>query len=163
MIVISDTSAIVNLAVVGRLEILRELFGKVLIPQAVRREAAMANPAVLRQTNLLNLAWIETAAITNRPLLAAIQPQLDAGEAEAVVLAVETKADLLLMDERRGRRIATDLGLRVIGLLGVLVEAKHRKLLPSVKPLLDDLVARAGFWVSQSLYERTLQAAGEAP
>lgn len=161
MIVISDTSAIVNLAVVGRLEILRQLYGKVLIPQAVRQEASMANPAVLRQTNLLNLAWIETAMVTNQPLLAAIQPQLDAGEAEAVVLAVETKADLLLMDERRGRRVAADLGVHVIGLIGVLLEAKHQKLIPAVKPVLDELIARAGFWVSRTLYERTVQAAGE--
>lgn len=161
MIVISDTSAIVNLAVVGRLELLRQLYGKVVIPQAVRQEAGMADPAVLQRTNLLSLGWIETATVTNRPLLAAIQNQLDAGEAEAVVLAVETKADLLLMDERQGRRVAAGLGVRVIGLLGVLLEAKHRKLLPLVKPTLDELIARAGFWVSRPLYERTLQAAGE--
>ncbi|MBM3861848.1 MAG: DUF3368 domain-containing protein [Verrucomicrobia bacterium] len=161
MIVISDTSAIVNLAVVGRVEILRQLYGKVLIPQAVRQEIGMADPSVLQQTNLLNLGWIETVAITDRVLLAAIRPQLDAGEAEAVALAVQTKADFLLMDERRGRRVATDLGLHVIGLLGILLEAKHRKLLPLVKPTLDDLISRAGFWISKSLYERVLSAAGE--
>jgi len=161
VIVISDTSAIVNLAVVGRVEILRQLYGKVLIPQAVRQEIGMADPSVLQQTNLLNLGWIETVAITDRVLLAAIRPQLDAGEAEAVALAVQTKADFLLMDERRGRRVATDLGLHVIGLLGILLEAKHRKLLPLVKPTLDDLISRAGFWISKSLYERVLSAAGE--
>jgi predicted nucleic acid-binding protein len=90
-----------------------------------------------------------------------LQMELDVGEAEAIALAKELAADLLLMDGRRGRDIAARLGLRVIGLLGVLIEAKHRGMIPAVKPILDDLKAKAGFWVSQQLYARVLQAAGE--
>ena len=87
--------------------------------------------------------------------------QLDEGEAEAIALAKELATDLLLLDERRGRAIASCFGLRFIGLLGVPIEAKQRGCLLTVKPVLDDLVAKAGFWVSQQLYTRVLQAAGE--
>jgi uncharacterized protein len=70
---------------------------------------------------------------------------------------------LLLVDEERGRTIAQRLGLRVIGLLGVLIEAKDRGLIDTVNPILDALVNRAGFWVTPDLYVRVLQAAGESP
>jgi predicted nucleic acid-binding protein len=66
-----------------------------------------------------------------------------------------------LIDERHARAVATRLGLNVVGVLGVLVEAKHKALVPRLKPVLDDLITRAGFWVSSQLYERVLQAVRE--
>ena len=107
------------------------------------------------------LEWIETRAVANRALVTALQMELDEGEAEAIALAKELAADLLLLDERRGRVVAAHLDLRLIGLLGVRIEAKRKGCLPLVKPVLDDLVAKAGFWVSQQLYARVLLAAGE--
>jgi hypothetical protein len=86
--------------------------------------------------------------------------ELDRGEAEALALAAELKADLLLIDESKGRAIAARLGFVHIGLLGMLVQAKQRGLIVAVKPILDDLIARAGFW-SAELYQRVLQAASE--
>ncbi len=68
---------------------------------------------------------------------------------------------LLLMDERRSRRIASRLGLRPIGLLGVILEAKSKNLTPTVRPLLDARVTQAGFWISRSLYDRVLDEAAE--
>ncbi len=76
---------------------------------------------------------------------------------------MERQADVVLIDERRARAVATRLGLNVVGVLGVLVEAKHKALIPDLKPILDDLITRAGFWVSVQLYERVLQAVGERP
>jgi predicted nucleic acid-binding protein len=70
---------------------------------------------------------------------------------------------MVLIDERRARAVATRLGLNVVGVLGGLVEAKHKALIPQLKPILDDLITRAGFWVSAQLYERVLQAVGERP
>ena len=161
MIVVSNTSPITNLVAVGQLDLLRQLYEKVLIPQAVYRELTSGGSTQPGATEVQTLEWIETRAVANRALVTALQMELDEGEAEAIALAKELAADLLLLDERRGRVVAAHLDLRLIGLLGVLIEAKHKGCLPLVKPVLDDLVAKAGFWVSQQLYARVLQAAGE--
>jgi len=92
----------------------------------------------------------------------ALQQELDAGEAEAIVLALETRAELLLMDEHLGRETARHLGLRHTGLIGVLIEAKRKGLISKVKPHLDALRDVAGFRVSDALYRRVLQDEGEA-
>jgi len=91
----------------------------------------------------------------------ALREQLDPGEAEAIVLAAELDAKLLLVDERRGRRIAIDRGLEVTGLLGVLAEAKARRLIPQCKPVLDDMIRVAGFWIGDDLRVRYLRGLNE--
>jgi uncharacterized protein len=104
--------------------------------------------------------WIITQTVPDPLLVKVLQAELDPGEAEALALAVTLKADLLLIDERLGRKVATRLGLRFIGLLGILITAKHQNLITQLKPLLDDLITKAGFWVSPQLYARVLQAVG---
>lgn len=89
------------------------------------------------------------------------QNNIDLGEAEAIILALELKANLLLMDERRGRALATNYGLNVTGLLGVLLQAKQNGFIPTVKPLIDRLMGELDFRVSSQLYATILQAAGE--
>jgi len=66
-----------------------------------------------------------------------------------------------LLDERRARQAARNRGLNVVGLIGVLLEAKHKNLLPAIKPVLDDLASKAGFWISSELYKQTLRLAQE--
>lgn len=83
--------------------------------------------------------------------------ELDKGETEAIALALELEAEQVLIDERRGRRIAARLNLRYTGVLGILVEAKNRGLISEVKPLLDALINQAGFWVAAPLYRSVLQ------
>ena len=161
MIVVSNTSPITNLAAVGQLAVLQQLYEKVVIPPAVYSELTGMGAGQPGALEVQTLGWIETRPVTDRVLVTALQMELDEGEAEAIALAVELKAGLVLLDERRGRAVASRLGLRFIGLLGVLIEAKQKGGIPAVKPVLDELVVRAGFWVSQRLYARVLRAAGE--
>jgi uncharacterized protein len=160
MIVVSDTSAISNLAAIGRLELLQQLYGIILIPPAVYQEildSGETDPATLA---IQTLDWIECQPITNQSLWQKLQINLDLGEAEAITLAVELKADRLIIDERRGRNEAIQLGLEVTGLLGILIAAKQQGFISLVQPILDDLRAN-GFWIHDRLYTETLQLAGE--
>jgi uncharacterized protein len=104
-------------------------------------------------------------AVVDTVFVSQLRLDLDDREAEAIVLAQEICADLLLIDDRAARDpprgYPARLGLRFIGLLGVLLEAKKARLLPAVKPALDDLVSRAGFRVRPSLYQAVLTSAGE--
>lgn len=156
--VVSNTSPIANLAVIGHLRLLRDLYGTVLIPEAVRRELAAAQPVA---SEVAAEDWIEARPIRDRTLAESLTMQLHLGEAEAIALAIEQEGELLLMDERRGRKIASGFGLKPVGVLGVILEAKSRKLIPAVRPLLDALVGQAGFWLSRNLYARVLAEADE--
>ena len=161
MIVVSNTSPLVNLAAVGQLDLLQRLYDKVVIPQSVHDEIVIAGAGQLGAIEVATFDWIETRQVADRNLVASLQLELDDGEAEAIALAVELKADLILLDERKGRVIAARLGLRFIGLLGMLVEAKHRGLISAVRPIMNDLIGKAGFWIGQELYDYILQVAEE--
>lgn len=161
MIVVSNASAIINLAAVGQLDLLRQLYDKIAIPQAVYHEIAVVGVGQPGATEVQTLEWIETRQVVKRTLVASLQIELDKGEAEAIALAVELKAELLLLDERLGRAVASRLGLKFIGLLGVLIEARGKRLIPAVKPVLDNLITQAGFWVNDQLYAQVLQLVGE--
>lgn len=161
MIVVSNTSPIINLACIGQLDILRQLYGSIAIPESVYREIAVTGSGAAGSREVQTLGWIETKKTMNCLQVAALQIELDKGEAEAIVLALELNAELLLLDERRGRTVASRLGLKSVGILGCLIAAKHMGLIPSIKPILDNLIVNAGFWVTENLYMRVLQTAGE--
>jgi len=155
--VVSDASVLINLARIGELDLLRQLYGAVLIPKAVWREVVVEGAGQPGAGQVEAASWIETHSVVNAPLVRALQQDLDAGEAEAIALALEMEADLLLMDERLGRETARHLGLRYVGLIGVLITAKRKGLIDTVKPYLDELREVAGFYVSDALYARVLQ------
>jgi len=161
VIVVSNTSPIINLAVVGQLDLLKMLYNKVIIPQAVFREITIDGVGQPGAVETQKLGWIESKPVSDRAFTIALLRELDAGEAEAIALAVELGADLLLLDERRGRSVASRLGLRFIGLLGVLIEGKQKGYISEIKPVIDDLMMRASFWISPKLYAQVLQVAGE--
>jgi uncharacterized protein len=163
MIIVSDTSPLSGLAIIGALSLLQQLYEKVLIPQAVASELARGGEDDDRIALVLALDWIEVRQTTNLQLVATLinERNLDRGEAEAIALALELGADELLIDERLGRREANQRGLSIIGLLGVLLVAKRRGLVGSIRPLIDDLMTQAGFRVSGQLYTEILIAAGE--
>jgi hypothetical protein len=150
-----------NLAVIGRLDLIERLYGSVNIPEAVADELAVALPEQFNEQAIKNLTWLKIHSVKNSQLTESLLLDLDAGEAEAIALSTEMKAGLLLLDERRGRNIAQRFGLKFIGLMGVLIEAKRKGHVPRVKPILDELIAMAGFWVDSRLYVRVLLEAGE--
>lgn len=164
MIVVSDTSPITNLAAIGQLDLLQKLYTHIIISTAVYNEMVTVDKLVPGAIEVQTLPWIQTQTVTDLQRVIIIQESqenIDLGEAEAIALALELKADLLLMDERRGRIVATSYGLQVTGLLGVLVQAKRNNLIQIVKPLIDQLIEQAAFRVSSQLYTNILQIVGE--
>ncbi|MFM8470971.1 MAG: DUF3368 domain-containing protein [Limisphaerales bacterium] len=153
MIVVSDTSVITSLMQVGCVRLLRDLHGEVLIPPAVSAE-------LLRSHRELP-SFLEVRPVANRTRVANLVVELDEGEAEAIVLAGEVKADLLLIDEKLGRQVALREGLRITGLVGLVVEAKQRGLITSVHELLGQLETEAGFRVSNAVKTEAFRLAGE--
>lgn len=161
MIVVSDASPLANLAVVGKLDLLPALYTQVLIPEAVAAELRAGEEQKSFPPFLASSHWLEVRAVADRAAVDQLLLQLDLGEAESIVLAVESRAGLLLIDEKAGRSIACRRGLRTVGLLGSLILARHREQIPAVKPILDRLIRDAGFWVRPDLYDRVLREAGE--
>lgn len=159
MIVVSNTSPILSLALIGRLDLLHDLYGSIVIPAAVRQEIMATDQSGAQEVSQAD--WIITHPIDPDVILKLLQREVDRGEAEAIGLAVQLKAAVLLIDERKARNLAQYLELNVVGLLDVLQEAKQRQLLPTIKPVLDDLLTRARFRLSRKLYQRTLHTAGE--
>jgi predicted nucleic acid-binding protein len=159
--IVSNTSPIINLACIDRLDVLPALFGEIAIPDAVFHEIAVAHPDAPGASDVRTAPWVRRRSVVNRPLVDSLRLELDPGEAEAIACAVEANAKLLLIDERRGRLVALRLGLATTGLMGVLLLARKKGLIESIRPLLDDLRRVAGFWIGDALYAQVLREAGE--
>ena len=115
MIVVCNTSPIIALACAGHLELLHALHGEILVPDAVYDEITVAGVGEPGAREVAEAAWIKRRPVPNAPLVNALSLELDAGEAQAIALAAESGAGLILLDERLGRRAAKRLGLTVIG------------------------------------------------
>lgn len=162
MIVVSDTSPITNLAAVGLLELLNQLYNRVIIPQAVYDEMVALGYSVPGTVEVQTMPWFVVRSVSDRQQVNELQRDLDLGEAEAIVLALELDADLLLIDEKRGRELASILRInKITGLLGILLEAKKNQLIPEIKPIMDWLISQNKFRISDRLYNTVLEAAGE--
>lgn len=154
MIVISDASPITSLLQVGQCDLLESIFGDDLIPPAVDLELRRFHDALPR--------FIRVREAGDKQVAASLELHLGRGEAEAIALAMELQADFLLMDETLGRAAAENRGLKVIGLLGVLLLGKKAGAVASVTALVAKLQTEAGFYVSDHVKEVILKAAGEA-
>jgi predicted nucleic acid-binding protein len=163
VIVVTDTSVVLNLCWLHQESLLPAIYEDVLAPGQVRLEferKATTDPrfAGLRFPPFITLA--EPAAI---PAILATNPDLDPGEIAALALALERGIADVLIDEKSGRAAAIALGLHVSGLLGVLIEGKQRRLVPALRPLIDTLVVDARFWIDPGLREHVLLLADENP
>jgi predicted nucleic acid-binding protein len=161
MIVVSDTTVLSTLFLMGRLDWLEQLFGQVIIPQSVFNELLELESFGHDVSVFKKASWFVVESASNQQLIADFSKELDLGESEAIVLALEKKADFLLIDERKGTRKATELGLQTIGLLRVVIELKDRKIISVVRPYLDAMRQTGGFWISDRLYSKVLESAGE--
>ncbi|MEA1049407.1 DUF3368 domain-containing protein [Lamprobacter modestohalophilus] len=159
---VSDTTAITNLAAIGRLDLMHSLLGQVFIPHEVYLELTRYGDRIPGAREVKTNEWILTRDVTRRDLVDSLTPPLDLGEAEAIALAMEINAQVLIIDEYAGRQTAKALGLNIVGLVGLLIEAKRRSLIPSVAPLLDRLQQEAGFRLGAIFRERVLQEVEES-
>ncbi len=153
MIIVSDTSPLTALLTVGEARLLPELFTEVVIPEAVRDE--------LLRTHALLPVWARVVPVQDAAATARLTRLVDIGEAEAIELAKELHADRLLIDERRGRRVAAQEGVSVIGLLGVVLLARRSGLIPSARALLLRLDLEAGMYLAPDLRDEALGTVGE--
>jgi len=150
--VVSNSSPLIALARIRRLDLLLAIFESVLIPPAVAREISPSIPVLP--------AWLRIQAASVLPPASLLRRRLGDGEWEALALAIELRADWIILDDLPARRSAEASGLNVIGTLGTLLAAKRAGLLESVRPELDALV-RTAFFLSPQLYDKLLLAAGE--
>lgn len=159
MIVVSDTSPLIYLARLQRLDLLRVLYGRIVVPPSVHRELASGASWEVALDAIGD--WIEVIAPANLLRVQSLRETLDAGEAEGIALAEELGADLLLIDERSGREAAKRGGLRAYGVLGVLLEAKRSGAISLIGPELVRLRRETTFRASSAAFDDALRLAGE--
>ncbi len=161
MIVVTDTSVVLNLCALQQEQLLADIFGRVLAPPSVMQEFQRLASVDPRFAGLTFPAFVQVSAASQIAPALLQNQRLHQGEREALSLATELGADAVLMDERAGRAAASILGLTSIGVLGILVQAKTLGLLPVIKPLLDRLHHQVRFWIAPALIKQVLHSVGE--
>lgn len=156
--VISNTTPVLSLLKIDKLDLLKELYGRILVPYAVFQEIEKGKEKLYYQ-DLTQLKWVKIENIKNRDAKAYFV-DLDEGEAEVLILANEQKADLLIMDEIMGRRYAKQLNFHLTGTIGILLKSKEMGFISSIKKLLTELTEK-GTWLSQDLISKALTLADE--
>ena len=153
MIVVSDTSPLTALLTVGQAGILPRLFTEVIIPKAVETELLRTHPPLPD--------WLQVRLLSDPAKAELYAGSVDRGEAEAIALAEALHADHLLIDERKGRRLAQRRGVPVVVLLGVVLMARRAGFIPSARNLLNRLDQEAGVYWTDALKEAALKTIGE--
>ena len=160
--VVADTGPLIALARLGELDLLRRLYGRVAVPPAVKAELAIGSdrPGARALEAALAAGWILVHGVSDPVALRELSMLLGPGEAEAIAVAAQRRAQVLLIDDARGRRIARRRGVPVAGVAGVLLAAKSRGEIAAVGPFLRKL-SEAGYRLSPRLVTEVLAAAGE--
>ncbi len=154
---VSNTTPIISLSSIGKIEILNDIFQEIIIPQAVYEEIKAKKSYGY---NEVDLSFITVQTIRNIDHQTHLLNQLDIGEAQAIVLSKEINADNTIIDENSGYTIAKESGLNVIRTLSILLKAKEMNVITDVKPLLDEMISK-GRWYSNHVYYSFLRKANE--
>lgn len=160
MILVLDASPLITLARIGSLGLLRQLADQIIIPDAVYVESVSQAPGRPGSIEIAQADWITRRPVENYAHVRRLRNRIGLGEAEAIVLAQEIRADAVVLDDATARHIAEQEGCRVVGLLGLLIAGKQRGLLFAVKPLLDAM-RNSGFFVGDELYTTILRQVAE--
>ncbi len=159
--VVSNSGPLIALATVGKLDLLKDLFGQIYTPAAVYDEVVVHGEGKPGARETSEAEWIKTLKVEEHLAVSLLREEMDAGESEAIVLAQELNADYVLIDEAVARRKTRLIGLRMAGTLGILLMAKEAGLIVAVKPILDEL-KQTDFRMSSRVYQEVLVKAGEA-
>lgn len=164
MLIISDTTPIISLIKIGKLDILNSMYGDIIIPVAVYNEL-VSNPLMKNEVETVKKSkFLKVTKVENLFAVKLLQKQLNlgAGESEAIVLSDSLKADLLVIDEKKARGVAENMGIAITGTLGILVDAKRQNRLKELKPLLDNMIIN-NIRISDKLYNDVLELVNENP
>lgn len=160
--VVCNSSPLIHLSKTGRLSLLRDFFQEILVPREVWTESVENSGGAKDAREIKEADWIRPLSIEDTDLKKALKMTLDEGEAAAIVLALEQKADIVLMDDYDGRAVAKEYDLMVTGTIGILLKAKLEGKIPSLRHDLD-VLKESGFWLGEELYLKTLKQANESP
>ncbi|TVQ57074.1 MAG: DUF3368 domain-containing protein [Spirulina sp. DLM2.Bin59] len=163
MPVISNTSPLLNLAIIDHLFLLPQQFGQVYIPSAVATELKVNEdlPGSLALKAAINERWLIPQTVKNTAFVNLLQRDLHQGESEAIALAVELSASKILLDEKEARQIARALGLSITGILGIVLRGWHEGSIASIKVVTEWLQQDANFRIAPALLAQILRESGE--
>ncbi|MDJ1175914.1 DUF3368 domain-containing protein [Roseofilum capinflatum] len=145
---VTNSTCLIGLERIGRLDILPQVFTPITIPPAVQTEVGIST------------SWLTVQAPENLSTVQTLKTQVDDGEAEAIALALELKNVIIILDDLSARRIAQQLQLKVMGTVGMLIQAKQKNIIPAIKPILESL-AEANFRISDAIIDKALELADE--
>ena len=158
--VVVNTTPLIALSHVGQFSILKELYGEIIIPEAVYREVSVKSDSICKRMVDSSLDWIRVEKIQNQMAKAMYKTQLHEGEVEVMILSKEIGADVVIIDDANAKKHAKYLGLPVTGTLGVLIKAKQTGHIEALKPILHQMIEH-GIYISNSLVELCLKQVGE--
>ena len=158
MIIIADSSPLITLALIDKLAVLEKLYRELHVPAAVFQEVTLAEKPFAEELKLFLDG--RTKDVSNRLAVEMLSNDIGAGEAEAIVLSLEQRPSVVLIDDLKARKFARINGLDVIGSMGILLQAKRAGLIEEIKPLIATLLLH-DIRISARIIEMTLQAAQE--
>jgi predicted nucleic acid-binding protein len=148
-IVVSDTSCFIILDKINELDLLYKLYGNIITTPQIAEEFGKELPF-----------WIEIKEVSDKQKMKLLETNLDAGEASAIALAMEYKNSLLILDDQKARKLALQLELNYTGTLGIIIAAKKKQIIPSIKPFIEK-IKQTNFHISAELELQALKEAGE--